>query len=129
MTDGKLKQVIFLDFDGVMTSIKNGTSFLCEKIENYHPEEKIMKRFEILKDNFPDLKVVLLSAWTKRGNLEDATQTWEWKKIPFPTPMPTMKRWLTKKRHVLWNCRYYAERRKWPSHHEVQESLRLDKAA
>ena len=101
MTDKKLKHLIFLDFDGVMTSIKNGTSFLCEKIENYHPEKEIMKRFEILKDNFPDLKIVLLSAWTKRGDLDDATQTWEWKKIPFPTPMPEMKRWLIEKEMFL----------------------------
>lgn len=92
-----IKQLIFLDFDGVMTSVKNGTSFLCEKVENYHIDPEIQSRFNTLKDQYPDLKIVLISAWTKRGNLDDPAQFWPWKGLPMPTPMPAMHRWLVEK--------------------------------
>lgn len=90
----KIKQLIFLDFDGVMTSVENGTSFLCCKTENYHIDEKIKRRFEMLFNTFYDLKVVLSTAWCNRGALDDPTPNWPWKGISMPTPLPELHAWL-----------------------------------
>lgn len=89
-----LKEIIFLDFDGVMTSVKNGTSFLCCNTNSYHIDGEIKSRFETLFIVFPNLKVVLSTAWCNRGSLDDPTPNWPWKGIDMPTPLPELYKWL-----------------------------------
>lgn len=93
----KIKHLIFLDFDGVLTSVENGTSFLCGKTENYHIDPKIKKYFELLFKKYPEMKVVLSTAWCNRGSLDDPTPNWPWKGLDMPTPLPSLHRWLVDK--------------------------------
>lgn len=90
----KLKHVIFLDFDGVMTSVKNGTSFLCCNVKNYRIDPEIRERIEQLQEWFPDLKIILSTAWCNRGQLDDPTPVWPWKGFDMPTPLPSLYHWL-----------------------------------
>lgn len=94
----KLKHIIFLDFDGVMTSVKNGTSFLCCNTENYHIDPKSKEWIENLQEWFPDLKVVLSTAWCNRGELLDPTPNWPWKGHDMPTPLPSLYHWLSERK-------------------------------
>ena len=93
----KIKHLLFLDFDGVMTSVKNGTSFLCCNTESYHIDEENKKWIDQLKKWFPDLKVVLSTAWCNRGALNDPTPNWPWKGHDMKTPLPTLYKWLSEK--------------------------------
>lgn len=91
----RIKQLIFLDFDGVMTSVENGSSYLCGNEEKYRIDETIKSIFEKLHIAFPNLKVVLSSAWCNRGGVEDPTPIWQWKGINMRTPLPELYRWLS----------------------------------
>lgn len=93
----KTKHVVFLDFDGVMTSVKNGTSFLCCNTENYHIDNENKECIEQLKEWFPDLKIVLSTAWCNRGALDDPTPNWPWKGHDMKTPLPSLHKWLVEK--------------------------------
>lgn len=93
----KIKHLLFLDFDGVMTSVKNGTSFLCCDTENYHIDEENKERIEQLREWFPDLKIVLSTAWCNRGALDDPTPNWPWKGHDMKTPLPSLHKWLVEK--------------------------------
>ena len=93
----KIKYLIFLDFDGVMTSVENGTSFLCGKTENYHIDPLIKKNFDLFLDQYPETKVVLSTAWCNRGSLDDPTPNWPWKGLSMPTPLPALHKWLEEK--------------------------------
>ena len=93
----KTKHVVFLDFDGVMTSVKNGTSFLCCDTENYHIDEENKECVEQLKEWFPDLKIVLSTAWCNRGALDDPMPNWPWKGHDMKTPLPSLYKWLVEK--------------------------------
>lgn len=97
MMDNKIKHLIFLDFDGVMTSVKNGTSFLCCNTESYNIDNENKEYIEQLKEWFPDLKIVLSTAWCNRGSLDDPTPNWPWKGHDMKTPLPALYRWLSKK--------------------------------
>jgi len=96
-TDKKIEHLIFLDFDGVMTSVKNGTSFLCCNTEKYHIDEENKERIEKLQEWFPGLKVVLSTAWCNRGPFDDPTPNWPWKGHDMPTPLPELHKWLSEK--------------------------------
>ena len=94
-TKKKITHLIFLDFDGVMTSVEGGTSFLCCNTKSYYMEEEIKHRFKILHDNFPDMKIVLSTAWCNHGALDDPTPNWPWKGHDMKTPLPALHKWLT----------------------------------
>lgn len=93
----KISKIVFLDFDGVMTSVKNGTSFLCCNIEKYHIDEECKKNIEKLQSIFPDMKIVLSTAWLNRGDFDDPTPNWPWKGYNMPTPLPELHKWLVEK--------------------------------
>lgn len=90
----RAKNIVFLDIDGVMTSVENGTSYLCGKTENYHLDKVCQSWMERLWTDVPDLKVVVSSAWCNRGEVTDPTPDWPWKGISMPTPLPSLYQWL-----------------------------------
>ena len=87
--------LVFLDIDGVMTSVENGTSFLCENVAAYHLDDYCLGNILRLKHEFPDLKVVISSAWVNRCfDIDDPTPVWPWKNLEMRTPLPALHKFL-----------------------------------
>ena len=97
------KNIVFLDIDGVMTSVENGTSFLCENEKDYKIDPYCRIWMERLWTDIPDLKVVISSAWCNRGELTDHSPIWPWKNIPMHSPLPSLYHWLVE------NNKYYGK--------------------
>lgn len=61
----KIAKLLFLDIDGVLTSVADGTSYLCGNPDNYTFSSSAMYRLFGLIKAVPELKVVIHSGWVK----------------------------------------------------------------
>lgn len=67
-------RIVFLDFDGVMTAISDGSSHICGNPSSYRMSTMCKKWLSKLwnKMYFPDVKIVLSTNWLKFSNFETA---------------------------------------------------------
>lgn len=92
MNTQKLKHVLFLDIDGVLTSDQSGTSYHCEEPENYHPDQACKANVLKVAAKVPELRVVVHSAWT--GHVNEDRPCMVYREKVYDSPLNNVCEWL-----------------------------------
>ena len=94
-------KILFLDFDGVMTSKLDGSSYLCGCPEAYRMSDKCKSMLLKLFKVHPDIKVVVHSSWLKFDDPFCATWTSHDGKLTIKSQLWNLIKWLNEKRVYL----------------------------
>ena len=82
-------RIIFLDIDGCLTTVEDGSSFLCLNENTYRISEKKLELFGKLLDE-TDAKVIISSNWRKF----DDDGYWIYGSLKFHNNLPKLIEWL-----------------------------------
>ena len=99
------EKVLFLDIDGILTNINDGSSFLCGDPSTYRISEKNLANLMTLLEKEPKLKIVISSNW-RRFEGDDPSWTCFGKTYHgcLPKHRTILKKWiigdLTHERHL-----------------------------
>ena len=105
-------RIVFLDFDGVMTSVSDGSSHLCRNPSTYRMSPICQKWISKLWKEVPDVKVVLSTSWLKYPDLEEAV----WKPQSggeYKCHVVELISWLTEQGVYLDCVNYYSDTSKF----------------
>ena len=84
--------IIFLDIDGCLTSVEDGSSFLCMDENTYRISERKLEIFgNLLKET--NAKVIISSNWRKFRD----DGVWIHGKCRFRNNLPSLRKWLGKR--------------------------------
>lgn len=90
-SDNMNYNVIFLDFDGCLTSVDSGTHYYCMDDLSYKPCKKIVDKIKKLCDE-TNSKICLTTNWRKYEDSEK--HYYVYKGIRFPSQLPKLKKML-----------------------------------
>ena len=105
-------KIIFLDFDGVMTSMGDGTSHICRTPSAYGISASCKKWLAKVWKEVSDVKVVLSTSWLKFPDLEEAV----WKTSngeEYRCQIPELISWLQREKVFLSYVDYYSDTSKF----------------
>lgn len=91
---GKDGRLLFLDIDGVLTNVQDGSSYLCENPKTYGISEMNFMRLKKILQAYPHAKIIISSNWRR---WEDPRPSWEYKGKIFYGVLPKLRKLLSKK--------------------------------
>lgn len=59
------KKIIFIDIDGVLTNVEDGSSYLCGNPSTYRISEKNLENLLVVLEAEPETRVVVSSNWRR----------------------------------------------------------------
>ena len=59
------EKIIFIDIDGVLTNVKDGSSYLCGNPSTYRISEKNLENLLVVLEAEPETRVVVSSNWRR----------------------------------------------------------------
>lgn len=87
----KAGSVIFLDIDGVLTNLEDGSSYLCEDPNSYRISKKNFKNLVSVLKEVPDSRVVISSNWRK---FEGKNPCWRFNGRIYESQLPKLRKML-----------------------------------
>lgn len=90
------KKIIFIDIDGVLTNVEDGSSYLCGDPSTYRISERNLANLMLVLDSSPSTRVVVSSNWRRF----DDNGKWSYCRFgsvyAFKNQLPKLRRMLSK---------------------------------
>jgi len=87
-------QILFLDIDGVLTNVQDGSSYLCGNPKTYGISEANFILLKKILQAHPQAKIVISSNWRR---WEDPNPSWVYNGQTFYGALPKLRKRLSKK--------------------------------